>query len=73
MLTDMPENWRSHLEVTRDLGTSWLQKKETALLRFPSAIVPETWNFLFNPAHPDAKKFRIVGASGHPFDARLKK
>jgi RES domain-containing protein len=72
-LTDLPENWRSHLEVTRDLGTAWLQKKETVLLRFPSAIVPETPNFLFNPAHPDAKKFRIVEAFAHPFDARLKK
>jgi RES domain-containing protein len=59
--------------VTRDLGTSRLQKKEAVLLRIPSAIVPETWNFLFNPAHPDAKKFRIVGAFAYPFDARLKK
>jgi RES domain-containing protein len=72
-LSDLPENWRSRLEVTRDLGTSWLQKKETVLLRIPSAIVPETANFLFNPSHPDAKKFLIAGAFSYPFDARLKK
>ena len=48
-LDDLPENWRSHLEVTRNLGTAWLQKKESDLLQIPSAIVPETANFLFNP------------------------
>ena len=71
-LDDLPDNWRSRLEVTRDLGMSWLQKKETVLLRIPSAIVPETANFLFNPSHPDAKKFHIAGAFSYPFDARLK-
>ena len=72
-LDDLPENWRSRLEVTRDLGTGWLQKKESVLLQIPSAIVPETENFLFNPLHPEAKKFRIAEAFSYPFDARLKK
>jgi hypothetical protein len=53
----------------------WLQKKESVLLEIPSAIVPETGNFQFNPIphHPDARKFRIAGAFSYPFDARLKK
>jgi RES domain-containing protein len=72
-LDDLYENWRSRLEVTRDLGTGWLQKKASVLLQIPSTIVPETRNFLFNPIHPDAKKFRIAGAFAYPFDAPLKK
>ena len=72
-LDDLPENWRSRLDVTRDLGTVWLPKKESVLLQIPSAIVPETGNFLFNPIHPDARKFRIAGAFSYPFDSRLKK
>ena len=70
---ELPDGWQSQLEFTRDLGTAWLQKKNTALLRVPSAIVPETVNFLLNPAHRDAKKFRIVEALQYPFDVRLKK
>ena len=70
---ELPVGWQSRLEVTRDFGTAWLQKKETALLRVPSAIVPETANFLLNPAHPDAKKFKIIEAFLYPFDVRLKK
>ena len=72
-LDDLPQDWRSHLEVTRDLGTAWLRKKETVLLQVPSALVPRTTNFLFNPIHPDAAKFRIRETLSYPFDARLKK
>lgn len=72
-ISNLPSGWQSRLEVTRDLGTAWLKKKETALLQVPSAIVPETTNFLLNPAHPDAKKFRVTDVFSYPFDARLKK
>jgi RES domain-containing protein len=71
-LDELPRDWRSRLEVTRDLGTAWLQDKETVLLQFPSAIVPQTTNFLFNPMHADATKFRIAETFSHPFDTRLK-
>jgi RES domain-containing protein len=54
-LDDLPENWRSLIAVTRDLGAVWLRKKQSVLLQIPRLIVPETENFLFNPLHPDAK------------------
>jgi len=69
----LPAGWRTDLEITRDLGTSWLEKNQTVMLRVPSAIVPQTMNCLFNPAHGRAGKFRIVDAIAYPFDARLKK
>jgi RES domain-containing protein len=69
----LPNDWPTKLEVTRDLGTSWLNRNETVILRVPSAIVPQTINSLFNPAHPDAGQFRILEAIAYPFDARLKK
>ena len=69
---ELPPGWQSQLEVTRDLGTAWLQKRGIPLLRVPSAIVPETANLLLNPTHPDAKKFKITEAFAYPFDVRLK-
>jgi RES domain-containing protein len=57
---DLPQDWRIRPDATRDLGTVWLRKKEGVLLKVPSAIVPETANFLFNPMHMDAAKFRIT-------------
>ena len=69
---DLPRDWKTRLEATRGLGTAWLGKNEGVLLRAPSALVPETANFLFNPMHADAAKFRITGVSSWPFDGRLK-
>lgn len=70
---ELPTDWLTRLEVTRDLGTAWLEKNISALLRVPSAIVPETENFLFNPSHIQAKDFRITDALSYPFDLRLKR
>jgi RES domain-containing protein len=58
--------------VTRDSGTAWLEKKRSVLLQVPSAIVPETANFLFNPSHKQAAKFHIAEVFSYPFDLRLK-
>lgn len=68
----LPQGWRTRIEVTRDLGTDWLRTNAGALLQVPSAIVPETANFLFNPTHPAAAKFRIGSAFSYPFDTRYK-
>jgi RES domain-containing protein len=68
----LPHDWRTRLEVTRKLGTDWLRKKEDVILRLPSAIVPQTTNFLVNPLHPDASRFRITAVFTYPFDGRIK-
>ena len=68
----LPEDWRTRLQVTRDLGTAWLKKNQNILLRVPSALVPETVNFLFNPSHTQAKKFRVRDVFSYPFDPCLK-
>ncbi|MBT9331504.1 RES family NAD+ phosphorylase [Paracidobacterium acidisoli] len=57
---ELPENWRTRLEATRDLGTIWLESNESVLLRIPSVIVPKTMNYLFNPSHKQASEFRIL-------------
>jgi RES domain-containing protein len=64
--------WQTQLEITRDAGTEWLSGGKTVLLRVPSAIVPMTWNYLFNPLHRDARRFRIVETLTYPFDGRIK-
>jgi RES domain-containing protein len=43
------------------------------LLTVPSAIVPETFNVLFNPAHNDAQRIVIVETGEHAIDPRLLK
>jgi RES domain-containing protein len=69
--SSLPDNWQVRLEVTRELGTDWLRKKEAAILKLPSALVPQTTNFLFNPLHPDASRFQIAAAFSYPFNKWL--
>jgi RES domain-containing protein len=72
-LADLADGWQHQPEVTRDMGTQWLRSGSSVLFKVPSAIVPQTMNFLFNPHHRDAKRFRIVDTLTYPFDARLKR
>jgi RES domain-containing protein len=72
-MDELPKGWQNRPKVTRELGMKWLRAGDTVLLRVPSAIVPQTENFLFNPLHRDAKKFRVAEAMTYPFDARIKK
>lgn len=69
---DLPGDRLTHLEVTRDLGSAWLERSEDVLLRVPSAIVPETMNRLLNPSHRRAAEYRITDSMAYPFDLRLK-
>ncbi len=68
----LPDDWQRRLKVTRDIGSDWLRRKEAVILKLPSAIVPQTTNFLLNPRHPDASRFRIAAAFTYPFDGRIK-
>ena len=38
----------------RAIGDAWIELRRSALLRVPSWIVPESYNVLINPTHPDA-------------------
>jgi RES domain-containing protein len=71
-LARLKQDWPERVEITRDLGTKWLEEGSAALLRVPSALVPETTNSLLNPLHPDARLFQIEKSFLYPFDARLK-
>ncbi len=69
---ELPQDWRTRVEVTRVLGTAWLKRSESVLLRVPSALVPETVSFLLNPSDTQAKKFHITDVFSYRFDPRLK-
>ncbi len=70
-LASLPADWRASENISQRLGDEWLERSGTALLRVPSAIAPETWNWLLNPRHSDASRVRILTADSHLYDWRL--
>ncbi len=64
-------DWKQDLKLTRQMGDAWLASLETPLARVPSAIAPQTWNYLLNPEHPDAKQVQVAEVIKERFDNRL--
>lgn len=69
--SDLGDNWIDDETLTRTVGDQWLASKRTALLRVPSAIIPETFNLLLNSAHEEARRLKIVSHREYPWDLRL--
>jgi RES domain-containing protein len=72
-IDDLPKDWPERTEATRALGDGWLTKGSAALFSVPSAIVPETFSVLLNPAHQDARRLVTVQTGDHAIDPRLLK
>lgn len=73
LATDLPTDWLEHIDRTRAIGDRWLQASRSALLRVPSAVVPETFNVLLNPRHAHAGQIELAQVSEHALDPRLLK
>jgi RES domain-containing protein len=65
------EAWKTDETLTQSLGDAWLKSQATALARVPSAILPETFNYLLNPLHPDARRVKIAKVYDAVLNARL--
>jgi RES domain-containing protein len=70
-LASLPEGWRDDPAISRGLGDDWLAGAESALLEVPSAILPDTFNVLLNPQHPEAGRIRVVWQRAYPYDRRF--
>jgi len=71
--TALAADWVERADVTRALGDAWLRRGNSPLLSVPSALVPETFNVLLNPAQPGASRVVVVSVGEHTVDARLRR
>jgi RES domain-containing protein len=69
----LPAGWNDLpvLSSTMDIGSKWIRKAETAILKVPSAIVPVEYNYLLNPLHHDFKKIKISDPLPYRLDSRI--
>jgi RES domain-containing protein len=69
----LPADWNEvpdHPACVRR-GDAWAKDARAAVLRVPSAIVPEEENILINPRHTDAGRIAVVHTRAFAFDPRL--
>lgn len=55
-----------------DYGDDWLASRRSAILLVPSVVVPEEFNILLNPTHPDAAKITARPIRRWAYDYRLR-
>jgi len=72
-VTDLPKNWRHYPAPAKlqRIGTDWIIRQSSLVLRVPSAINAQETNILLNPAHKEMKKLKIEGEQPFHFDPRL--
>jgi RES domain-containing protein len=65
--------WREYKNIpyTQKLGNLWVLENKTAVLKVPSAIIPEENNYLINPLHKDFGRIIYLGNEPFDFDERI--
>jgi len=67
----LPPDWARRTQVTRAWGDRWLGEQRSAWLQVRCVLVPETYNVLVNPRHPQAVRIRKLAVFPYPLDRRL--
>ena len=70
----LPSNWRQYPAPPelRIIGDHWLDKRDSAVLMVPSALVAVEYNYLINPEHPDFPRITTGTPVSLPVDPRLR-
>ena len=72
-LDNLPKKWDKHppIKKTQKMGDEFVQANEALLLRVPSAVIPNEFNYLINPTHTLMAKVKITATRPFQFDSRL--
>lgn len=69
----LPEDWRENPPPpsTQRIGDDWVASESSPVLKVPSVIVPDEFNYLINLAHPEFARIALGESRGLSLDPRL--
>ena len=69
----LPADWRESPPPTsiQTIGDDWISRGSSVVLRVPSAVITNEYNYLINPAHRNFKKLAIGSMEVFKLDPRL--
>lgn len=71
--SQLPEGWRrvTGSPELKSFGDIWISEEKSPAIALPSVIIPEEYNLLLNPEHPEfSSVFKPLGARPFSFDSR---
>ena len=73
-LEELPANWRSMAgrSALQSIGASWYVSMESLVLKVPSVVIPQEFNYIINTVHPLFKEnVKLEGSEPYFWDRRL--
>ncbi|MFD0792989.1 RES family NAD+ phosphorylase [Mucilaginibacter litoreus] len=72
-VNSLPHNWKdiSPPAALKQIGNQFIKETKHLMMKVPSVVVPQEFNYLLNPWHPDIKKVSIANIQPFNFDDRL--
>jgi RES domain-containing protein len=72
-LEKLPDSWNNNpiSGSSQSIGNKFLNEQKAMVLKVPSAIIKDEWNYIVNPIHPNFKKVKIIAIEPFAFDTRL--
>lgn len=72
-LSNLKKDWKKveNYSYCQAFTSVWITGKKTPVLKVPSVIIKNEFNFLINPNHPDFKKIKLVNTDDFIFDTRF--
>jgi len=73
-IADLPGNWTESPAPasTKDFGTNLLMSAFSPILKIPSTVITQEFNYILNPKHTDSKDFKILQVEDFVYDVRIK-
>ncbi|OCX52612.1 hypothetical protein BEL04_14280 [Mucilaginibacter sp. PPCGB 2223] len=72
-LQKLKAGWRDFRDyaICQAIGNKWFDEQQTCLLKAPSAVIPESNNYVINTQHPDFRQIKIIRVSDLVPDDRI--
>jgi len=73
-VAELPGNWRDAPAPaeTKNLVSRLLTENNFLAIKIPSAVIPEEFNYVLNPAHAGSAGFKIIKLKDFVYDIRIK-
>ncbi|WP_316736141.1 RES family NAD+ phosphorylase [Pedobacter aquatilis] len=72
-INNLPKNWKDYPAIPQlaKIGDEFARQREFLLLRVPSALIQDEFNYLMNVNHPLANTIKVIEVKPFMFDERL--
>jgi RES domain-containing protein len=69
----LPAGWRGFTDysVCQAIGNTWYDAGSIPILKVPSAVLPESFNYVINSLHPGFKKIKLIQVTTFIPDERI--